>query len=291
MRTLLVLAALLIACRGAPSDSPPAPAEPPPVKAGPLPREVPYVATPHPVVAEMLDLAQVKPTDVVYDLGSGDGRIVIAAAKRGAKAVGIDIDPVLVEAATEAARREALSSKTEFRVGDLFQADFGEATVVTMYLMHSVNVKLRPRLLTQLRPGTRIVSHTFDLGEWRPDQQLLDAVRQIYFWVVPANASGTWEWVEGGTPMRLRLEQEFQRVRGTLKAGDVENPVRTARLVGERLSFVADTVLDGKPVAAVFNAAVSGERIEGTVAPDATPQHARPWKATRLAGTVVPLGR
>jgi SAM-dependent methyltransferase len=149
-------------------------------------RDVPYVPTSEAVVEEMLELAGVGPGDVVYDLGCGDGRIVIAAAKKhGARGVGIDIDPKRIAEARQNARKEGVAGKVEFRENDLFQADIGDATVVTLYLLSSVNLKLRPKLLKELKPGTRIVSHAFDMGDWQPAETRQVGATTIYYWIVP----------------------------------------------------------------------------------------------------------
>lgn len=150
--------------------------------------DVVYVPTPTPVVNEMLRLANVQSNDVVYDLGSGDGRIVITAAKqRGARGVGIDINPQRIREANENAKKAGVTDRVEFRQQDLFETDFSEATVVTLYLLPTLNVKLRPKLLRELKPGTRIVSHAFDMGDWKPEQVVEVAGKTIYYWVVPEN--------------------------------------------------------------------------------------------------------
>ena len=148
--------------------------------------DVIFVPTPQEVVEDMLRLADVRKGDVLYDLGSGDGRIPITAAKKyGVRGVGIDIDPDRVSEAVEGARKAGVSKLVEFRLDDIFKADFREATVVTLYLLPELNVKLRPRLLAELKPGTRIVSHQFDMGDWRPDKKLESNGRVVYFWTVP----------------------------------------------------------------------------------------------------------
>ena len=148
----------------------------------------PYVRTPANVVSAMLKLAGVKSSDVVYDLGCGDGRIVIAAAKEyGARGVGIDIDPERVQEARDLARKTGVEALVKFEVNDLFAADFHNATVVMLYLLPDVNLRLRPKLLKDLQPGTRIVSHDFHMGDWKPDKhQMVDASSHIYLWTVPA---------------------------------------------------------------------------------------------------------
>jgi SAM-dependent methyltransferase len=152
--------------------------------------DVIYVPTPHEVVDDMLRLANVRKGDVLYDLGSGDGRIAIAAAKKyGVKAVGIDIDPDRIREANENARKAGVTDLVQFRQEDLFKADFREATVVTLYLLPDLNVKLRPRLWGELKPGTRVVSHQFDMGTWKPEKRLESNGRTVYFWTVPAKKS------------------------------------------------------------------------------------------------------
>ncbi|HZM32984.1 MAG TPA: class I SAM-dependent methyltransferase [Burkholderiales bacterium] len=155
-----------------------------------LARDVPFVPTPEEVVDKMLEVAKVGPNDVLYDLGSGDGRIVIAAARKGARGVGIDIDPQRIREARENARKAGVANRVEFRQGDLFKADLSGATVVTLYLLSSVNQKLRPKLLSELKPGTRIVSHSFDMGDWKPELVEHVGSSTIYSWVVPPR-SGT----------------------------------------------------------------------------------------------------
>jgi SAM-dependent methyltransferase len=151
--------------------------------------DVIYVPTPHEVVDDMLRLANVKTGDVLYDLGSGDGRIAIAAAKKyGIKAVGIDIDPERIREATENAKRAGVANLVQFRQEDLFKADFREATVVTLYLLPDLNVKLRPKLWNEMKPGTRVVSHQFDMGTWKPEKKLESNGRSVYFWTVPKKA-------------------------------------------------------------------------------------------------------
>jgi SAM-dependent methyltransferase len=149
-------------------------------------RDVPFIPTPEPVVDKMLELARLGPQDVVYDLGSGDGRIVITAAKRyGVRGVGIDIDPDRILEARQNARNAGVADRVEFRQGDLFKADIRDATVVTLYLLTSVNRQLRPKLLAELRPGTRIVSHAFDMGDWKPATTAYVGASTVHYWIVP----------------------------------------------------------------------------------------------------------
>ncbi|HEY0897082.1 MAG TPA: class I SAM-dependent methyltransferase [Sphingobacteriaceae bacterium] len=150
-------------------------------------RDVPYVPTSEEVVQAMLNLARVSKNDMVYDLGCGDGRIVVTAAKKfGARGVGIDIDPQRIKEANENARKSGVSDQVRFIQNDLFKSDFSDATVVTLYLLPAVNLKLRPQLMKQLKPGTRIVSHAFDMGDWKPEKTVEVDGTTIYFWTIPA---------------------------------------------------------------------------------------------------------
>lgn len=199
-------------------------------------RDVPFVATPQPLVEAMLDMARVGPTDTLIDLGSGDGRIPLAAARRGARAEGIEIDGELVRRAVAQAAAEGLASRATFRAADLFDVRLRDASVVTLYLLPAINLRLRPKLLTELRPGTRIVSHAFDMGEWAPDARRMVDGRNAYLWIVPATAGGTWRVsLPGGRPATLEIAQRFQQVSGTL--GD--QPIADATLSGDRLRFSA----------------------------------------------------
>ena len=188
MRTLISITAALIAAAPAAALEPQSPLNV--AQAQPRRNQAPdviFVPTPQEVVDEMLRLANVKKGDVLYDLGSGDGRIPVTAAKKfGVRAVGIDIDPERIQEANENAKRNGVTSLVKFRNEDLFQADFHEATVVTLYLLPDLNVKLMPRLMEQLRPGSRIVSHQFDMGNWRPDKKVELSGRTIYLWTIPA---------------------------------------------------------------------------------------------------------
>jgi ribosomal protein L11 methylase PrmA len=147
--------------------------------------DVVFVPTPNEVIEKMLDLAKVTSKDVVYDLGCGDGRIVIAAAKRGARAVGIDIDPQRIKEANANAKAEKLAGKVRFIENDLFEADISEATVVTLYLLNRLNEKLKPKLMKDLKPGTRVVSHAFDMGDWQPEQKTSVGGTTVYLWRIP----------------------------------------------------------------------------------------------------------
>ncbi len=156
-----------------------------PAESTPYNKDVPYVPSPDGVVTKMLEMAKVGPQDVVYDLGSGDGRIVIAAAKKGARAIGVDIDPERIAESNANARSAGVTRRVKFIEQNLFDTDFREASVVTLYLLPGVNMKLRPKLLTQLRPGTRIVSHSFNMGDWKPAQTAEVDGANVYLWIVP----------------------------------------------------------------------------------------------------------
>lgn len=199
--------------------------------------DVPFVPTDEQVVEAMLDLADVGPDDVLYDLGSGDGRILVSAAiDRNTRGVGIDIDPLRIAEAMEYAGRSHVEYLVDFIEDNIFTADISEATVVTLYLLRAINLKLRPRLLKQLRPGTRIVSHAFDMGDWKPDEWLKLSGVSIMKWIVPANVEGVWEWRGAdGHVYRVDLEQEFQHVTGTAWRSDKEMIWEEADLQGDRL--------------------------------------------------------
>ncbi len=264
--------------------------------------DVPFVPTPPEVVDEMLRLAAVKSGDVLYDLGCGDGRIVIAAAKRfGVKAVGIDIDPVRIGESNENARAAGMAGKVKFIQQDLFEADFKDATVVTMYLLTSVNLRLRPKLLTDLKPGTRLVSHSFEMGDWHPDKTSVvttsfDDQRDVHFWIVPANMTGRWEWdlADGAnkTHYTIEVSQEFQAVTATGREGDWPLSISEASLAGDAVKFRLEAESDGKMRSYLYEGKVSGDAITGTVKP-ADNAKAAPvaWKAKRDPATTVSIAK
>ena len=203
---------------------------------------VPYVPTPMKTVARMLEMAKVKPNDVLYDLGSGDGRIVISAVRDYGvqRASGIDINPIRIRESNENARKAGVTDKVKFFEANIFEYDFSEASVITMYLLTEVNLKLRPRILETLKPGTRIVSHDFDMGEWEPDDVAsMDGFRHVYLCIVPARVAGTWEVTAGSSKYPLILEQFFQRLSGSVQANGKSVPFRTGRLDGANVQFEA----------------------------------------------------
>ena len=215
-------------------------------------KDVIWLPTPDTLVAKMLDLGQVTAKDFVIDLGSGDGRTVIAAAKRGARAMGIEYNPDMVEFATRAAAKEGVAGKVRFVKADLFEADFGEATVVTMYLLSSLNMKLRPKLL-ELKAGTRIVSHAFDMSEWKPDSTVTVEGRNAYLWIVPAKVTGLWQSTHG----ELALKQNFQFFEGTLKSGTGTVQIGNGQINGNQLTFSTGL--------SQFSGRINGAHIDGTV--------------------------
>jgi hypothetical protein len=245
-------------------------AAPPPVTPG---KDVVWVPTPDAAVERMLAMAAVGPHDLVYDLGSGDGKIAIMAARRfGARAVGIEFSPDMVELSRENARKEGVADRVRFRNADLFQSDFREATVVTLYLLTTLNVKLRPQIL-EMRPGTRVVSHMFRMGEWEPDESARVGASDLYYWVVPARVAGTWSVSRGlGPPLEIVLDQKFQRLSGSGRLAGEMLPLAGATLKGDaiRIEFRgpggAREVLAGR---------VAGDRMIGE-------GDAERWSAVRL---------
>jgi len=233
----------------------------------PTPLEVPYVATPQVTVDEMLRLANVGPQDFVLDLGSGDGRIVVTAAKKfGARGLGVDLDWRLVLQGEENARQAGVADRVRFLEQDLFQTDLGQATVITTYLLPFVMLKLRPALL-ELKPGTRIVSHDFDFGDWRPDQKT-GIRKNVFLWIVPARVAGRWQARLALPPierlLELELTQRYQELSAHARVNGVPSQVWEMKLVGERLSFVVVDTTDRENEASFyFDGRVSGDVIEG----------------------------
>ncbi|WP_397475172.1 class I SAM-dependent methyltransferase [Pusillimonas sp.] len=201
--------------------------------------DVPFVPTDDKVIEAMLNLAELKAEDVLYDLGSGDGRIVVAAARDyGASSVGIEMDTVRIADAMEYAGNSRVEFMVDFIEEDIFTADFSEATVVTLYLLDAVNVRLRPRLLSQLRPGTRIISQTFDMGDWEADERLHLSGVNIYKWIVPAQVEGAWEW-EGldGALYCVKLQQKYQAITGSAWMAGAAAHLESASLTGGSLEL------------------------------------------------------
>lgn len=297
--------------------------------------DVPYVSTPPGVVEKMLDVAHVGSGDYVIDLGCGDGRIVIAAAQRGAFGHGLDLDPERIREAEENARQAGVKDKVMFLQQDIFNADFSRANVITMYLLRSINLKLRPILLDSLEPGTKIVSHNFDMGDWKPDKHIrlddsgvfpgdrigdnpgtennkdftlenwvvdkpveIDSsgfklgnwmvdnriklknlgidqgglelngplgikTTDIFYWVVPAQVEGQWQWQSDGKRFVMSVEQKFQEIQLNLHKGNVELHVENSGLTGKRIGFTAINPSNGTRY--VYNGRVDGDQIKGNV--------------------------
>ena len=255
--------------------------------------DAPYVQTPWNVVDALFKIGGVGPNDYLIDLGSGDGRIVIAAAKRlGARGMGVELDANLVRAAQRDAQREGVSDRVSFIVEDLFFVELSKATVITVYMSEAVNLRLRPALL-KLKPGTRILSHDFDMAQWAPDAKLTVAVpdkpygapqSDIFLWVVPADASGRWRWqpaVAGAHwPYDAALDQTFQMLSGVVSADGRTVQVQNARVRGESVSFSALLEREGRVVRHEFSGRLQGDVIEGRVTVDGVQA---PWHASRLA--------
>jgi SAM-dependent methyltransferase len=232
-------------------------------------KDVVWVPSPQTVVNKMLDMAKVTPKDYVIDLGSGDGRTVITAAKRGAKALGIEYNPDMVELSKRNAAKEGVGDKATFAKADLFESDLSQATVITLFLLPDINIKLRPKIL-DLKPGTRIVSNTFTMGEWTADETAtVNDDCQSYctalFWIVPAKVAGTWRLPQG----ELALKQTFQMISGTIRSGNVSTPITNGRLRGDQISFTAG--------GAQYTGRVNGNVIEGNVRGGTDSK----WRATR----------
>ncbi len=235
-------------------------------------KDVVWVPTPQELVNKMLEVAKVTPADYVIDLGSGDGRTVISAAKIGAKATGIEYNPDMVALSKENALKEGVGNKAEFIQADLYETDLSKATVITMFLLPEINLKLRPRIL-DLKPGTRIVSNTFTMGEWEADQEVTteenwNSWNTAYLWIVPAKVGGKWKMGDG----ELELTQEFQFVRGSFKTGIRSQSVTDGRLEGNKLSFRINND--------VYTGVVSDRTIRGTASNTAEGK-TWDWTATR----------
>jgi len=263
--------------------------------------DVEFVPTPHEVVAEMLKTAQVTARDVVYDLGCGDGRIVISAAKEfGARGVGVDIDPSLIKVCEKNALKQGVADRVKFILGDLFELELREATVVALYLTPELNVQLRPKLFRELRPGSRIVSHDFDMGDWKPDQTrhmlgvqffYLDDMPRVrdtkfHYWLIPADVAGIWRWnlktPRGERSYTLGLNQKFQEISGKVKVRGQELALADPRLTGDQISFWIEDVIAGRKVGMRFKGHVTGDTMEGSTVVEGGPlQGSYGWTANR----------
>jgi hypothetical protein len=234
-------------------------------------KDVIWVPTPQALVDRMLKIGKVTPNDYLIDLGSGDGRTVITAAKSGTRALGIEYNPDMVELSKRNAEKAGVAHRAEFRRADLFESDFSGATVLTMFLLPDINIRLRPKLL-EMRPGTRIVSNSFTMGEWKWDdsatataQEGCDSYCTAYLWIVPAKVNGNWKTPQGD----LKLEQEFQMLSGSLSAGGKLLKVE-GKMIGDQLDFTAGGVR--------YTGRVNGARIEGSMS---TGPNTTPWSAAK----------
>ena len=267
LRTLYTLFACAFAASGFAAEPAQKPFEP---YSGQPGKDVVWVPTAQPMVDKMLDLAKVKAGDMHFDLGSGDGRTVITATKRGAKSTGIEYNPDMVELSKANAAKAGATGAT-FMKADLFETDFSQATVVTLFLLPDINLRLRPKIL-EMKPGTRIVSNTFTMGEWKPDETASVDESQgcsyyctALLWIVPAKVAGTWQMAQGE---QLTLTQEFQMLGGSLKTGDKSVPIMNARMRGDIISFSAGSV--------DYAGRVAGNTITGKVGGSGNA-----WTATR----------
>lgn len=239
-------------------------------KVGQPGKDVVWVPTPQALVDRMLDMAKATPQDYLVDLGSGDGRTVITAAKRGIKAHGIEFNAELAEMAKRNAAQAGVTDKATFANADIFQSDFSQATVVTLFLLPGLNLRLRPILL-DMKPGTRVVSNSFTMGDWEPDDSAAvtegcTSFCKAYLWIVPAKAGGKWQLGES----ELTIEQQYQTFKGTLKTGNVIAPITKGRLDGDQITFTAGDIQ--------YSGSVKDDAMEGTSKAAST---AGKWQAIR----------
>jgi SAM-dependent methyltransferase len=240
-------------------------------------KDVIWVPTPDAVVERMLGMAGCRSGDFVIDLGSGDGRIAIAAAKKcGARAMGIEYNPDMVAVSNDAARREGVADRVRFVKADIFAADFSQATIVTMYLLPDLNIRLRPKILG-MKPGTRVTSHQFTMGEWEADEVANVDGRTAYFWIVPAPVGGAWDLLQEGAASVLTLRQEFQMLQGSAVAGGSTAQVKAgSRMRGDAVAF---TLVDASGVERTYAGRVEGGAMTGTVRAPGGAEQA--WSARR----------
>ena len=245
-------------------------------------KDVIWVPTPQSLVERMLQMADTKATDYVVDLGAGDGRTVITAAKKfGARALGIEYNPDMVELAKRSAEKEGVTGKAQFMKADIFETDFSQATVLTLYLLPSLNLKLRPTILN-MKPGTRVVSHAFTMDDWQADQTDSSEGRTAYMWIVPAKVQGAWRLEVAGSGPRTyegSFEQKFQNLEGAFKADNkAALLLRNGKLKGETISFTLNDP-DAK-TRRDFVGRVDGNRIAGVAKVAGTNAESK-WTATR----------
>jgi hypothetical protein len=227
----------------------------------PLQLDVPYVPTPQDLVDRMLEIVKPTASDFVMDLGCGDGRMLVtAAAKFGARGRGVDLNPVRITEAIENARKANVADKVTFEVKNLFQTSIAEATDLTMYLLPSVNLQLRPRILTEMRPGSRIVSHAFHMADWEPDLQDEVRGRNIYHWVVPARVAGKWNLRDGSDEIVLDVYQQFQKINGSARKEGGPTGKVSGRIKGDEITFDVDLGKGPK----TYKGRISADSIDGT---------------------------
>lgn len=232
-------------------------------------KDVVWVPTPDEVVERMLNMAQTKPEDYVIDLGAGDGKIAIAAAKKfGARALGVEYNPKMVDLAQRNAKAAGVLGKAQIVQGDIFATDFTQATVLTLYLLPVLNMKLRPQILA-MRPGTRVVAHAFNMEDWQPDETSNVDGRRVFLWIVPARVNGRWalehSGAGGSAKFTLNLDQQFQNMAGVVQLGSTLVGLREPRLSGFRVSFA---YVDNKGVRRDFAGSVTGDAMEGSFRTD-----------------------
>jgi hypothetical protein len=206
-------------------------------------KDVVWVPSPQALVDRMLEMAHVGPGDVHFDLGSGDGRTVVTAAKRGATAFGVEFNPNMVNLGRENIKAAGMTERATIIEGDLFQADISKATSISLFLLPDINLRLRPKIL-DLRPGTRVVSNSFDMGDWTPDQTIQAGSEctswcRAHLWIVPAKVSGTWKLPDGG---ELTLEQKYQMITGRLRSGPSSMNISVGKVIGDQISFTAGSM-------------------------------------------------
>lgn len=256
--------------------------------------DVPYVSTPYEMANEMIRLADVKASDVVYDLGCGDGRLVIEAVKKaGCRGVGVDIDPDRVKESRKNAVLAGVQDRVRFEERNFFATDIREATVMLIYLFPDINIRLRAKFLDDMRPGSRLVSHAFDMGDWRPDVTSSILAQRVYLWVIPANVSGIWTWKVPGKGQgfhTLEMEQRYQQIRGTVSVGGRAAALSDPKIAGDRVSFAIEQELHGVKTRREFTGTVRGNTITGTTVSrqGGRVQNSR-WKAVRDPSTQRPV--
>jgi hypothetical protein len=257
--------------------------------------DVPFVPSHADVLHTMFELTKANKNDYVIDLGSGDGRIVIAAAKwLGAEGFGVDLNAKLVAIANKRAKQQGVSDRAKFYVRDLFETDISKASLVTMYLLPDIVLQLRPKLLSTLKPGTRIASHDYHLGAWRPDSmRVVDSGGEersiVYAWTVPAKVDGKWSWdisysryFNAVTPMEAEINQSFQDLAGQMVVNGAAVPLRTGLVEGTKVTFSVTSEIDDVVVDQTYTGIVSGNEINGTVRLSGSVKQVEiPWRATR----------